>query len=576
MSSQQLLSGAHYDSTEEEMEEDILLLPKPAAQHKKKVVIGLATTVVVLLGLLVGLWQLRFADDIPRTNMILMISDGFGPASETFARDFYKHLNGLSYQDKFAFPLDNILVGSSRTRSSNSLVTDSAAGATAFSCMQKSYNGAISVEAEGNHRPCGTVMEAAKADGYTTGLVVTSRITHATPACFYSHVVDRDMESEIAEFLVGDGPMGHVVDLALGGGRCFFYPNSSSSSCRTDGSDLFASADLKGTNVLLSRKEYDSALSASNGVLPLPLIGLFNQDHLNYDIDRPHLPEAKAEPSLKEMAATALKTLNFAAKSGKSGKEGKGFFLMIEGSRIDMGAHSNDPANHARDIFMYQETVQLVLDWIDALPAKERARTVMLSTSDHETGGLTLARQLDPSIYPTYAYYPSALENVTRSTIFLGEHILTRAESRGGEDVEESWVKEQIFGKGLGIEDGTDEELERVRAVQGDAVKLDNVLADMVSRRAQLGWSTHGHSGVDVNLYMYPRQPDFHGSKENTEVGEFIAKHLKLDLEPITTKLNADADSWFHWETTSGKEKGGQQKKKKRGVKHFHSCQCTS
>lgn len=97
---------------------------------------------------------------------------------------------------------------------------------------------------------------------------------------------------------VGDGPMGHVVDLALGGGRCcawlaslrrtfsdassflrlsVFYPNSSSSSCRTDGSDLFASADLKGTNVLLSRKEYDSALSASNGVLPLPLIGLFNQ-----------------------------------------------------------------------------------------------------------------------------------------------------------------------------------------------------------------------------------------------------------------------------------------------------------
>lgn len=95
--------------------------------------------------------------------------------------------------------------------------------------------------------------------------------------------------------------MGHVVDLALGGGRCcawlasfrrtqelvsdasslprlsVFYPNSSSSSCRTDGSDLFASADLKGTNVILSRKEYDSALSASNGVLPLPLIGLFNQ-----------------------------------------------------------------------------------------------------------------------------------------------------------------------------------------------------------------------------------------------------------------------------------------------------------
>jgi alkaline phosphatase len=103
------------------------------------------------------------------------ISDGFGPASETFARDFYKHLNGLTYTDPFAFPLDKILVGSSRTRSSNSLVTDSAAGATAFSCAQKTYNGAVSVEAEGKHRPLGTTMEAAKREGYQTGVVVTSR-----------------------------------------------------------------------------------------------------------------------------------------------------------------------------------------------------------------------------------------------------------------------------------------------------------------------------------------------------------------------------------------------------------------
>jgi len=139
-----------------------------------------------------------------------------------------------------------------------------------------------------------------------------------------------------------------------------------------------------------------------------------------------------------------------------------------------MGAHSNDAANHARDIFMYQETVQLVMKWIDSLPPKERKRTVMVSTSDHETGGLTLARQLDPTRYPTYAYYPSALENVTRSTIFLGEHILTRAETGGGE-VEESWLREEIFGKGLGIVDGTEDEVRRVLAVQEDAMKLDNV-----------------------------------------------------------------------------------------------------
>ena len=102
---------------------------------------------------------------------------------------------------------------------------------------------------------------------------------------------------------------------------------------------------------------------------------------MNYDIDRQRLPENISEPALKDMASVALKTLHQAAKTeGK--QDGKGMFLMIEGSRIDMGAHSNDPANHARDVFAYQETVQVVLDWIDALPPKEKARTVMISVSD--------------------------------------------------------------------------------------------------------------------------------------------------------------------------------------------------
>lgn len=139
-----------------------------------------------------------------------------------------------------------------------------------------------------------------------------------------------------------------------------------------------------------------------------------------------------------------------------------------------MGAHSNDPANHARDIFQYQETVQMVLNWIDGLPADERALTTMISVSDHETGGIALARQLDPSVYPTYAYFPSALENVTHSTIYLGEHVVARGKSGGGV-VEEKWLREEIFGKGLGIEDGTEEEVRRVMEVMGDATKLDNV-----------------------------------------------------------------------------------------------------
>ncbi|RKP19681.1 alkaline phosphatase-like protein [Rozella allomycis CSF55] len=120
-------------------------------------------------------------------NVILMISDGFGPSSETFGRTIYQFKNNLPFDHPT--PLDEILVGTSRTRSSSSLVTDSAAGATAFSCGLKSYNGAIG---------------AAKAKGLKTGLVATSRITHATPASFSAHVVHRDMENLIAEYQPDD------------------------------------------------------------------------------------------------------------------------------------------------------------------------------------------------------------------------------------------------------------------------------------------------------------------------------------------------------------------------------------
>lgn len=97
----------------------------------------------------------------------------------------------------------------------DSLITDSAAGATAFTCGIKTFNGAIAVDPL--KRPCGTILEAAKRQGYMTGMVVTSKVTDATPACFASHVDNRFKENTIAEQLVGDTPLNRTVDLIFGG-----------------------------------------------------------------------------------------------------------------------------------------------------------------------------------------------------------------------------------------------------------------------------------------------------------------------------------------------------------------------
>ncbi|KAI8647491.1 alkaline-phosphatase-like protein [Parasitella parasitica] len=416
----------------------------------------------------------------------MMISDGLGPASVSFARTYYQYTQNQPYD--YEMPLDKIHVGQSRTRSSSTLVTDSAAGATAFSCNMKTYNGAVGVGPKLN--PCGTVLESAKhGQGMLTGLVATSRITHATPASFSAHVQDRDNENAIAIQQIGDNPLGRSVDLMFGGGYCHFLPISKDGGCRSDSRNLLeeASSSYNWTTVIHNSKE--------------------------------------AQPSLTEMSKKALDILYEATEN----KE-KGFFLMIEGSRIDMAAHSNDAATHVHEILEYQNTVELVKKYVD-----EHPDTVMISTSDHETGGLSLARQVTKE-YPEYLWYPDVLTKVKSSTINL-EKLIKQQSS-----LTRKFIVDTVLKDNLGITDATEKEIKQLLRKSN----LDKYLADMVSIRAQLGWATHGHSGVDVNLYAYGSGAEYLiGSHENTQVGEFISKVLDLNLTEITTRLNLD-NPLFH------------------------------
>ncbi|KAJ1919653.1 vacuolar alkaline phosphatase [Tieghemiomyces parasiticus] len=449
-------------------------------------------------------------------NVIMMISDGFGPASETFARSYHQTINEQDVSWKS--PLDELLVGASRTRSSNSLITDSAAGATAFSCALKSYNGAIGVAPD--ETPCGTVLEAAKRKGLLTGLVATSRITHATPAAFSAHVVQRNMEDLIAQQQIGNYSMGRVVDLMLGGGACHFVPMSAERSCRTDNVDVLRAArEDYGFTHLSSAAELE-ALTPGN--TRLPVLGLFADDHMEYEIDRSH----SHQPALADMATKALDLLKHAS-AGQS----EGFFLMIEGSRIDMAAHANDPATHVHEVEAYWEAVRVVKKFVDENPG-----TVLVSTSDHETGGLTIGRQLNTT-YPEYVWHPEALTPVTRSMEKAALELL----SYNAGDERRRFVRKVVLPQWLGVTDATDKEIKQL-STHTDYYELRETLTEMISRRALIGWSTHGHTGVDVNLYAYGAGADFlRGNHENTEVGEFIVKALDLDLQAVTDHIQNDS-----------------------------------
>jgi alkaline phosphatase len=238
---------------------------------------------------------------------------------------------------------------------------------------------------------------------------------------------------------------------------------------------------------------------------------------MSFEIDR----DPKKEPALWEMADKALKILSY------SDKKRKGFFLLIEGSRIDMAAHGNDPAAHANDILAYYKTVEVVQKFVD-----ENPNTLVVSVSDHETGGLALGYQ-PTKVYPKYIWYPEVVARVKKSSnkiaLEIEEVLKSRVKSKESNDEDDNdntdiiydLIEDIILDK-MGIDDVTDEELNYI--IESEAgrtiIDLSNYLAKMVSNRAKIAWTTHGHSGVDVNLYAYGKHSRlFRGNKENTDIG---------------------------------------------------------
>ncbi len=393
-------------------------------------------------------------------NLVVMIADGFGPASATMARAVRP------------LALDAILSGSVETSATDSRVTDSAAGATAYACGIKTYNGAIGVDSTG--APCRTLLEAARDLGMATGLVTTTRITHATPASFAAHVPSRADEDEIAVQMAAAG-----VDLMVGGGARWFYPAVIGGG-RTDALDLLETARRAGVAVATSRAEWDA-------LERLPALALLAPDHLAYEIDR----DQTDEPSLAEIARRALALLD--AHAGEDG-----FVLMIEGGRIDHAGHGNDAPAHLRDVLAYDDAVAAVVAWAEADGA-----TLVVSTADHETGGLTLGAN------GVYAWDPAPLVAATESA----ERLAAR---RAPTDAH--------VARALG-----DAAPDSAYAACVPGPACVDAFRRTATARAGLGWTTGGHTAVDVGLYAFgPGAGAFLGGMTNDAVGRTLFRLMGL------------------------------------------------
>ena len=308
-------------------------------------------------------------------NIIFMVADGMGLAHVTAARIFKNGPDGESLH------LETLpTIGYQRTHSASDSLTDSAAAASAWASGEKFRNGEISCHGDDQKGRCEpapepTILEIAKAKGKVTGLVVTSTVTHATPAAFGSHVPSRRCEKEIARQYIQVAEM----DVILGGGRKKFKSTEKQADeCGTFG-DFIADAERKGYQVVYTKKALDGVVAKGSR----KILGLFTPKGKTPELFRLYPEEhyQAEEPTLPQMTTAALESVE---------KDEDGFFLLVEGSQIDWASHRNNVAYQIGETLAFDEAVKVVLDWINEKPNR-RQNTLVIISADHETGGFAIS-----------------------------------------------------------------------------------------------------------------------------------------------------------------------------------------
>ncbi|MFT6868313.1 MAG: alkaline phosphatase [Cyclobacteriaceae bacterium] len=275
------------------------------------------------------------------TNIILLIGDGMGLSQiSAGVMESEQTLNFERFKS----------IGLSKTSSSSHKITDSAAGATALSIGEKTYNQAIGVDSD--TIPKETIMEWCSKNGYETGCVVTSSITHATPASFYAHQPFRSMNEEIALDL-----LNAPLDFIAGGGLTYFME-------RSDQRNLIQELSDAGVDIRQTTADFPESIEK----VGQKICYLLAEDGM-----------MRAENRMDYLRTFSGKAIDYLSASDS------GFFLLIEGSQIDWGGHNNDVNYVVNELIDFDKAVGLCLDY-----AEKNPNTLVIVTADHETGGLSL------------------------------------------------------------------------------------------------------------------------------------------------------------------------------------------
>ncbi|MGY3715780.1 alkaline phosphatase [Sutcliffiella cohnii] len=473
---------------------------------KKLAVISMATAVTISTLGFTGYNSFPEAEGKKNepTNVIMMVMDGTSAGATTLAR-WYKGED---------LAMDEIVVGGVRTHSAESAITDSAPAATALATGYKSNDkvigllpevvntpGVDAVDPEDAYKPVANVLEGAKLLGKSTGIISTSEIQHATPAGFSSHATHRSNYQDIAEQQVYQ-----EIDVVLGGGKEALQPGTTRNA-RVDGENLIEVLENKGYDFVESR---DELLNTNSN----KIWGSFAPSALAYDFDRQ--ATNNNEPSLAEMTKKAIDTLS---------QNEKGFFLFVEGSKVDWAAHANDTIGILSDVLAFDDAVKEALDF-----AKKDGNTMVIAVSDHGNSGITMGNVNTNSNYPEIPV-SAYIDPLKKATMTI-EGALRQLKSDRSNMIEVA----ELYG----LDNLTATEIEHLQTSK----TLHADMTKMLANRANIGFSTGGHTGEDVFLYAYGPSKPF-GLVDNTDLAKTMAKFLGVDLDKTTDKLFVNARESF-------------------------------
>jgi alkaline phosphatase len=453
-------------------------------------------------------------------NVILFVGDGMDPTTVAAARIFDGQSRGESGEENFLFFERFPHLAMSKTYNTNAQTPDSAGTMTAMVTGVKTKAGVLSVTDAAEYNNCEsslgnhaiTLGELAVKAAMGVGVVTTTRITHATPAAVYAHSPNRGWESDadltaearehgckdIARQLI-ESPYAHGFQIMLGGGRGDFTPAAIADpeypqrfGRRQDGRNLTDEWTQKSAShvYIWSKEQFDAVNAAASP----HVLGLFEPSHMRYEADRQQ--DAAGEPSLAEMTAKSIEILS---------RNRNGYFLMVEGGRIDHAHHGGNAARALIDTQAFAEAVRIAADMTDDRD------TLIVVTADH---GHSM----------TFQGYPR------RGNPILG---LVHGVAGGEGDVSEGptlaadgkpyTTLAYTNGPGSPFFGRRGEKIERPSVSADEATHLDH------RQQAIIPLSSETHGGQDVTIYASgPRAYLFGGVVEQSYVFHVINDALNL------------------------------------------------